>query len=298
MSRKAFFHAGVSVLLLAAPAAQAQKPANPAPAKEAAADSEPLDESKVKLDPVPAKLPGAEAGTAAPEAAAAQAPAMAPGLEKLSPEKRAEVGKAINDVAAYMRGVRLQEALERLNDVEKAIGEFHIISNMRGAVYTKMRDFKTAREEFEKAVNETKLKDPEGFHPRFNLAEINFVEKKYDDARKGFEELIATLAAKPKKPNNEAEEANDKSTTTLMQFKLLICDVQQDKDPAEHMAKLDQYDNDSPAWYFANAAMAFKKDNKEEAEEWLASASKIYPKELNDIYQDSLVEVGWLQTLQ
>ena len=30
----------------------------------------------------------------------------------------------------------------------------------------------------------------------------------------------------------------------------------------------------------------------------LASAAKIYPKEINDAYQDSLVEVGWLQTLQ
>lgn len=293
MSRKALIHAGASVLLLAAPTVQAQKLNDPAPAKEAAS---PLDESQVTLDPAGEKLPGAATGTAAPAEAAPQA--MAPGMEKLSPEKRAEVAKAINDVASYMRGVRLQEALERLNEVEKTIGEFHIIANMRGAVYTKMRDFKTAREEFEKAVKETKLKDPEGFHPRFNLAEINFVEKKYDDARKGFEELIGVMAAKPKKPNNEAEEASDKSTSTLMEFKLLVCDVQQDKDPATQLAKLDQYDNDSPAWYYANAAIAFKKGNKEEAEEWLGSAAKIYPKELNDIYQDSLVEVGWLETLQ
>ena len=45
-------------------------------------------------------------------------------------------------------------------------------------------------------------------------------------------------------------------------------------------------------------ATAFAQDKKEDAEEWLSSAAKIYPKELNDVYQDSLVEVGWLQTLQ
>ena len=75
-----------------------------------------------------------------------------PGLEKLTPEQRQTAAKGIADVASYMRGVRLQESLEKLNEVEAVTGEFHIVSNMRGAVFTKMRDFKAARAEFDRLV--------------------------------------------------------------------------------------------------------------------------------------------------
>ena len=224
-------------------------------------------------------------GPAAP--AAAPLPPL-PGLEKLSEADRRTVAKGIADVSGFMRGVRLQESLETLNDIEKITGDFHIVSNLRGAVFTKMRDFKAARSEFEKAVGLTKNMERESFYPKFNLGEINFVEKKWADARKAFTDLLA------------GSNVPDTGSRRLMEYKILICHLQEKQPDAakEMLGKFDQYDNDSPAFYFGNAATAFSNDRKEEAEEWLASAAKIYPKEINDAYQDSLVEVGWLQTLQ
>ena len=263
-----------------------------APAAPAAADSkidlqdkDALDDAKVKLDPVPA--PAAIPGTGKTAPAAAPVPPI-PGLEKLTQAQRDAASKGIADVSSYMRGVRLQESLERLNEVEAITGEFHIVSNMRGAVYTKMRDFKAARTEFEKAIQLTKGQPAENFHPRFNLAEINFVEKKWAVAEKEFSDLLAT------------GKIPDPGTRRLMEFKIFICQLQEKKtdEAIAKIDKFDQYDHDSPAYYFAKAAASFAKDNKEDAEEWLASAGKIYPKEINDVYQDSLVEVGWLQTLQ
>ena len=262
-----------------------QAPAAPPATKDTIdlQDEKALDADKVKLAPaMPSAIPG---GPAAP--AQAPLPQIA-GLEKLSEADRKTVSKGISDVAGFMRGVRLQESLEKLNEVEKLTGEFHIVSNMRGAVFTKMRDFKAARAEFEKAIALTKELPRENFHPRFNLAEINFVEKKWPEARKAFSDLL-TAATIP-----------DSGTKRLMEYKIMICQLQE-KQPDAAMSmleKFDQYDNDSPAFYFGKAATAFSKDQKEEAEEWLGSAAKIYPKEINDVYQDSLVEVGWLQTLQ
>lgn len=249
-------------------------------------DKTALDAGELKLDPAPAVLPGAIPGGPAAPAPAAIPPI--PGLEKLTPEQRQAAAKGIAEVASYMQGVRLQESLEKLNEVEKITGDFHIITNMRGAVFTKMRDFKSARAEFEKAILLTKDQPRENFHPCFNLAEVNFVEKKWPAARAAFTELLSK------------DTVPDAGTRRLMEYKVMICYLQEKQLEAAigQLEKFDQYDNDSPAYYFGKAAVAFSKDQKEEAEEWLGSATKIYPKELNDVYQDSLVEVGWLQTLQ
>lgn len=264
------------------------QPSGAPPAADAKIDLEDkaaVDAEKVKLESAIPKavLPGGNGP--APAAAPAQA---IKGLEKLSEADRQKAEKGINEVSSFMRGVRLQESLERLNDVEAITGEFHIVSNMRGAVFTKMRDFKSARAQFTRAIEMTKDQPRENFHPRFNLAEINFVEKNWAQARKEFSDLLANASVP------------DTGTRRLMEFKVFVCLIQEKQTDAALAAaeKFDQYDHDSPAYYFAQAALNFSKDKKEEAEEWLASAAKIYPKEINDVYQDSLVEVGWLQTLQ
>lgn len=274
-----------SVALTVPAFSQGTAPAPAADAKIDLQDPEAAKDGAVKLDPIPGA--GAIPGSGTPGPAAA-APAVIPGLEKLSEPQRQAAAKGIADVASYMRGVRLQESLERLNDVEAITGEFHIVSNMRGAVFTKMRDFKAARTEFVRAIELTKDQPKENFHPRFNLAEINFVEKKWPQARKEFSDLIAHGTIP------------DPGTKRLMQYKIFICLLQEKQADAASaiLEQFDQYDNDSPAWYFARAATSFSKGKKEEAEEWLASANKIYPKDINDVYQDSLVEVGWLETLQ
>ena len=293
MSSSLLSSCGPSLLAAAALTCSALAQAPPAPPDPAPAlelqDKTALDDPKVELDPLPATsaLPGTPT-PAAPGAPAAQPFPILAGLEKLSPDQRLAASKGISEVASFMRGVRLQESLAKLNEVEGITGEFHIVANLRGAVFTKMRDFPAARTEFEKAVQLTKGLPKENFHPSFNLAEINFVEKKYPAARTAFTELLT----RPSVP--------DASTRRIMEFKILICLIQEKNDAAAQTqaALFDQYDNDSPAFYFAQACFDFAKDNKEEAEEWLASAAKIYPKELNDVYQDSLVEAGWLQTLQ
>ncbi len=278
------FSAGFSLLLT--PVLLAQKPV-PAPAsgekielKDPAATEEPTvkldsDVKKVELPDVPA----------APEDLA---PRKLPGLEKLSAEQLKTLTAGMGEVSNYLRGVRWQEALEKLGEVELVTGPNHYIENLRGAVYTRMRNFDKARAHFTNALELAKGLDTEAFHPKFNLAELDFVTKKWEAARDAFQKLLKD----PGKPGTGSD--------TLINFKIMICDVQQKKEADADLVfkSFDQYDADSPAYYFAQAVKLFAKEDKEGASEWLESAKRIYPKEINEVYNDSLVEMGWLETLQ
>lgn len=274
------------MLLLAFTAALAQKPAPPAAGGESLEpkDKTTLEDPNIKLDD-----PKNVKKVVLPDAPAAPAkPSSLPGLEKLTDAQRKTLLAGMGEVAGYLKGVRWQEALEKLNDMEAVAGPSHYIENLRGAVFTRMRNFPKARDHFSKALELAKNMQAESFHPKFNIAELDFVTKQWDSARTSFEKLLKD----PGKPGT--------SSDTLIQFKIMVCDLQQKK---EDKAKLiqgvfDQYDADSPAYYYGNAAIAFSKDDKEGANEWLESARRIYPKEINEVFNDSLVEMGWLETLQ
>lgn len=278
MSALPFLSAGISLgLFLCALPASAQEAGKKKDAKEAPA----LDDAAVKLEDEKAPAPAKEAE--AEEPAPLALPNM-PGLDKLSAEQKTKLAKLLGEAAAFMQGgVRLQETLEKLNAIDEILGENYLTANMRGGVFTKIRDFKAARAEFEKAAALTKEGTSEGFHPRFNLAELEFVQHEWSVARDKFQKLIPLT--------------NDKGTRQLMLYKILICDIKEGKGPGRALDNFDRFDNDSPVWYFAQAVVAFSEKKEEEAEEWLKAAAAIYPKEMNDIYRDSLIECGWLETL-
>jgi tetratricopeptide (TPR) repeat protein len=272
--------------LLASLPLHAQKPA-PAPANKGTIelkDPAGTEDPKVKLEDnvkkanVPEVAPDPEAGKAR----------ELPGLDKLTADQKKTLMAGMGEVGNYLRGVRLLESLEKLNELEAAVGSNHYIENLRGAVYTKMKDYKRARVHFRKALEFARGIEAEAFHPRFNLAELDFVERQWDAARDAFQKLLSD----PGKPSSGSD--------NLIKFKILICDLQQKKvaDAEVLMSTFDQYDPESPAYYFSNAVKLFVKDDKEGANEWLESAKRIYPKEINEVYNDSLVEMGWLETLQ
>lgn len=256
------------------------KAAAPAPAAE---KEEALDQGSVKLDGVKK----VDVGDAAPAAPQPNAPRQLTGMN-LSPEQTKAFAAGLGEVSNFLRGVRLLEALEKVNELEATFGSNHFLENLRGAAFTKMKNYTRARVHFAKAADLAKNYPAEAFHPRFNLAELDFVEKKWDLARTSFQKLIDD----PGKPGTGSDD--------LMKFKVFVCDLQQKKDAAAEklLGTFDQYNVDSPAFYYARAAQFFIKDEKEKANEWLESARRIYPREINEVYNDSLVEMGWLETLQ
>lgn len=264
------------------------------------------DDPSLKLDPTQ-KLPSAQTNEAiAPVEAAPEVkqPELPAALKKLSADQLQKYSSLRDDATSYMRSVRLQEALEKLAEAQTMVGEpLAELENLRGAIFTKMRDFPTARKHFEKSVQ----LENANFHPKFNLAELDFVEKKWSAAIAAFTNLIQinetekkNALAQLKEDARESVSRNYDITTRLMQFKVMICHTQdkRTKEAAEIVKKFGPYDNDTPAYYFGQAALAFVADNKISAEEWINSAKSIYPSSALEVYVDCFVEMGWISTLQ
>ncbi|MEM9478123.1 MAG: hypothetical protein AAGA58_00520 [Verrucomicrobiota bacterium] len=246
-------------------------------------------------------------------------------LRALSVEDRRKVTEMLQEASEFVMGIRVQEAFERLVKVEAIAPDLFALHNLKGAAYTKIRDFEKARESFEKAVSMA----PRSFMAKFNLNELDFVSgankersKKgaglpdLQKAAEGFEALGKQLRADVldlEQAQINANAANDlqkanlyelriaatSDTIRLMDYKVLIChlllgnegDVQRILDTFHFM-------DDVPAFYYSNASIAFHADDEEQAQDWIRQAKSIYDKSQNDIYIDSLVEIGWIDSFQ
>ena len=209
-------------------------------------------------------------------------------VANLKPAQRIEITRLLREAATYIQGIRLQEGLARLIQIEAITPDLFQTYNLRGAIYTKLRDFDKARVAFKKALS---LK-PGLMEAQFNLAELDFVEKKFASAESAFRRLRA------ENPDLRLE------TSKLIEYKLYITLLMQSQSEgdAKHnaaMAMLDSFDylDDYPLHYYGKAVKAFHADDKEEAEEWMASARRIYDKATQTIYIDALIEMGWVDSL-
>ncbi len=207
----------------------------------------------------------------------------------LKPAQQIEILRLLREAATFIQGIRLQEGLDRLIQIEAISDEIYQTHNLRGAIFTKLRDFDKARAGFRRALE---LK-PGLMEAMFNLAELDFVEGKFAVAEQAFRKL-KTDAAGDMQPE----------TAKLVEYKLFLSVLMQSQSEGDAkykqaMAMLETFDylDDYPIYYFSKAAVAFKNDEKEEAEDWLATSRRIYKKSVHTIYVDALIELGWVDSL-
>ncbi len=243
--------------------------------------------------------PAEDAEDAAPvmtDEQAAAAIANNPALKGLQAEEIQRLGKLINEAAQFIQGIRLQEGLANLFEAELLAPDLFQIHNLRGAAYTKMRDFEKARASFVRAIELA----PNVFHAQFNLAEIEFVTQNYEKAEQEFQRLL------------EENPKMDAGTKNLLEYKILICSLKQDNlaGANKQLAKF-SYLDDTPAYYVSNAAIEFSKSAKakeandsvakleadEAAQQWIQSARNIYTEQQMEVFLDALVEAKWIETL-
>lgn len=238
-------------------------------------------------DPAPAGRPA----SAAP--AAEQDPTLAK-LKNLKPDDLEKVKKAINDASNFVGGIRLQEALQSLAEAEAIVPDLFMVHNLKGAVYTKMRLFDDARTSFTQA----RQLNPGSFHPKFNLAEIEFVEAASKVRSGDSDGAKALFASAQKQFASLIQDKTDEGTKKLMEFKVVICQLQQGQsEAAQKSVSAFSYIDDEPVYYLGHAAIEFNKGDKIAAQEWLDSANRIYTAQQVTIYMDSFIEIGWVETL-
>jgi len=222
----------------------------------------------------------------------AQAPQNDANVEDLLPSQRAflnlpeeqrkEFAKHFGEAARYFQQKRIFETLESLHEAEKIFDQSAELLNLRGSCYVEMRAFDKATEAF----NEALKINPKNTSIRFNVAEVLFVTKQWQESLDTFTEILGEIPE------------NNTSLSRLVEFKMLLCKKKLGMgDEVVIMAEKYDYQDDSPYYYYAKAALAYEDEDLLQAEEWLARANRIF-RDPNIIapWQDTLVEFGYIKS--
>lgn len=213
-------------------------------------------------------------------AIAATAPAQQP-LPPLPPEAM----RSLQEIQQLQITNRYAEAVARLDDLEARFPDRPELLNLRGSLYMTpaLRDFAKAEELFDKALKIT----PQEFPLHFNKAELLFVKHDWPAAQKAFQKL---LDDNPKLPLVFRH---------LILFKRLICEVKQDQPAIAEKTLADSFTfmDDTPAYYFAKAALAFHKKDETTAQDWVRRAAGIFKRDENSSYLDCLMEARWMPNI-
>lgn len=222
----------------------------------------------------------------------AQAPPDRDAVEDLLPSQRAflnlpveerkEFAKHFGEAARFFQQKRIFETLESLHEAEKIFADSAELLNLRGSCYVEMRAFDKATAAFDKALEI----NPNNTSIRFNVAEVQFVTRQWKKALDTFTEILGEI------PENNI------SLSRLVEFKMLLCKKKLGmSDDVIIMAEKYDFQDDSPYYYYAKAALAYEDGDLLQAEEWLARANRIFA-DPNIIapWQDTLVEFGYIKS--
>lgn len=165
-------------------------------------------------------------------------------------------------------------ALEKVNLVIQANPLYLDAYAVRARIYGDTKEWNKAQEDLE-----TMLKiDRNNSIAKFNLIELKFMQKAYDEARIGFSSM-----------------KKDPELGDLASYKVFLCDLFSGH---EDIAKseLDAFDVDgsNPSYYFGNMAWSLYHKRIEDAKPWFEEAMHIYSSKKIDAYSSSLIELGYL----
>ncbi len=193
--------------------------------------------------------------------------AQAPSAQADSPAR-----VAVEEAIASFNDKKYDEALARLREAEKLDPESPFIHNLIGAAYAKKKDYAAAKTAFEKALEES----PGYFPANFNVGELLSMQKMYPQALEYFARMLRSY------PENE-----------LLQFKVVLSLLLTDQiNEARDLANRMKFPGEEPAWYFAQAAIHLKENQKRKALGFISSAKSIFPGK-TDLYVEAFDELGW-----
>ncbi len=200
--------------------------------------------------------------------------------ENVAPTK-AELEEMYTAAYRAFDSKKFSEALKQLDAIDARQPDLAASKNLRGVILMRQGKY----DEAETALQEAARIDPKFWNARFNLAEIPFLKKDWAEARKRFEQLLASGGS------DLAKEASQ-----LIQYKILLTYLQEGKGNMvdSMLAKL-ELSPDTPAVDYVKAAVALQQKNQSEAKDWISAAEKNYSPQLNKLFAESLYEAGWLE---
>lgn len=198
------------------------------------------------------------------------------------PKASDEVKKVLLEARKMRLEHRYSEALEKLDEAEKLAPNLADIYALRGDIYLapRRRDFDLALPQFQKAAE----LEPQSPLPRFNLAEYFFVKHEFDTALQAFTKITADF---PKLPM---------IIRHLVHYKRALCELKLGHRPAAEQIVADNFTfmDDTPAYYFSKAAMAFDLGDAAKANEWVQRGVAVFKGPNCEPYYDAFKELRWV----
>lgn len=161
-----------------------------------------------------------------------------------------------------------QGALDRLATLQGSAAQDLSVLNLRGAVLTKSGDYEGARKVFQGIL----ATDPNYFPAAFNLAEVQFMA---GDAAAALESF---RAIRLRDPRNE-----------LVLFKIILCHLTLgQEEEARKLAEVLIPAGSTPAWYYAQAALARKAGDRRAEARNIDAAQAIYEEDNCRLFDESM----------
>jgi tetratricopeptide (TPR) repeat protein len=182
-------------------------------------------------------------------------------------DQRTALERAAN---AFNQG-RYEDAQKQVDAAARADSRSPEVPNLRGAIFTRQKRYDEAAQQFMQAL----ALNPKFYPAKLNLAEVKLLQGKYAEAAQEYQAL------KEMDPGSE-----------LLDFKLVLCallDGEQNK--ASGMVDLMKFPGKTPAYYYARAAIALKRGEKESAQKYFENVRKYYSEEQCRYFVEALKEI-------
>lgn len=174
----------------------------------------------------------------------------------------------LRQARAHYDAAEYDAALERLGVLQGPAARDAGVLNLRGAVLTRMGKTAEAREIFESIL----ASDPSYFPATFNLGEVEYSAGNYERALAQFESMRA------RDPRND-----------MVRFKCFACLLGLGRQgEAEKFVAAMIPAGPTPAWYYAQAALALRAGDAAKAEKHVAAAKAIYSAQDCQIFDEAM----------
>ncbi len=193
---------------------------------------------------------------------------------------KSELAAMYDKAAGELGASNYDAALKELDAIDARQPDLAEVQNLRGVVLMQKGEYDQAEAALRKALEI----DPKFLHASFNLADLPFLKKDWAQARDRFDALRESVPG-------ELQEA----IIPLIEYKILLTVLFENKEEkiGAILSKLKGW-KDSPAFAYAEAAIAFHRQKRKEGRDWMAAAEKNFPAQENKLFLESFYEVGWL----
>lgn len=166
-----------------------------------------------------------------------------------------------------------------VDEVAKRLGpKDAFVDELRGTVLTLKKDYGAAEASFQAMLE----KAPDSHVARFNLAEMMFLQARYDEGERAFAALEST--------RREA----DPALADLCRFKRVVSFLAGGRvEEAEALLPRSEKGPSSPAVQYSRAAIRFVKKLPARAAETINHARTEFSRDVENLFVDSFIELNW-----